>query len=213
MVLEVLKYPDPRLRKKGEKVTKVTLELKKLGENMVETMYAEKGIGLAAPQVGESIRLLVIDTRPKDEEGRYDLEAMTELERAVPQPIVIFNPEITGQADKTTFEEGCLSVPGFYETVERFKTVEVKGLDINGKEMVIKTDGLLAICLQHEMDHLEGKLFIDRLSFLKSNRIKNRIQKHGYPSPEEAAEERAEVKERRKKKKAMALPVDEQADE
>ena len=198
MVLEVLKFPDPRLRKKGEKVAAVTPELKKLAEDMLETMYAENGIGLAAPQVGQSVRLLVIDTRPRDEDGNVVLEQMTELERQVTQPVVIFNPEIVVSKDKTTYEEGCLSVPGFFETVDRFKYVEVKGLDIDGKELLIKTDGLLAICLQHEMDHLEGKLFIDRLSFVKSSRIKTRIQKHGYPTPEEVAEERAEIRERRR---------------
>lgn len=198
MILEILKYPDPRLRRKGVAVKEVTPELKQLAENMIETMYAERGIGLAAPQVGESIRLLVIDTRPRDEDGQVTDEGMSDLERAVPQPIVIFNPEIYKSEGKTTYDEGCLSVPGFYETVERKLYIEAKGLDINGQEFVIKTDGLLAICLQHEMDHLEGKLFIDRLSFVKSNRIKSRIQKHGYPTAEELAEERETVREKRK---------------
>jgi peptide deformylase len=198
MVLEVLKYPDPRLRKKGVEVPEITPELKGLAENMLETMRDENGIGLAAPQIGESIRLLVIDTRGTDDDGNIVLDHLTDLERAVPQPLVVFNPQILVSRDKTSYEEGCLSVPGFFETVERFQYIEVKALDINGKEFLIKTDGLLAICLQHEMDHLDGKLFIDRLSFMKSNRIKNRIQKHGYPTPEEAAEERAEVRERRK---------------
>lgn len=200
MVLEILKYPDPRLRKKGVAVTEVTPELKKLAEDMIETMYAARGIGLAAPQVGQSIRLLVIDTRPRDEDGEIDESAMTELERQIPQPLIVFNPEIVVAREKTTYEEGCLSVPGYYETVERSLYVEVKYLDINGQEQLIKTDGLLAICLQHEMDHLEGKLFIDRLSFVKSNRIKNRIQKHGYPTPDEAAVERARVRERQQAK-------------
>lgn len=204
MILEILKFPDPRLRKKGVAVSEVTPELKQLAENMIETMYAEHGIGLAAPQVGESVRLLVIDTRPTDENGEPTQEGLTELEKQVAQPLVIFNPEITKAEDKTTFDEGCLSVPGFFETVERNKYVEVKGLDINGKEFTIKTDGLLAICLQHEMDHLEGKLFIDRLSFIKSNRIKNRIQKHGYPTPDEVAEERAEARERRSAASSVA---------
>lgn len=204
MILEILKYPDPRLRKKGEKVAAVTPELKTLSENMVETMYDENGIGLAAPQVGESVRLIVLDTRPRDDEGNPTTEGMTELEAAVPQPIVLFNPEIAVAKDKTQYEEGCLSVPGFFETVDRALYVEVKGLDANGAAVEIKTDGLLAICLQHEMDHLEGKLFIDRLSFIKSSKIKNRIQKHGYPSAEEAAEERAEARARRKAAKEAA---------
>lgn len=204
MVLEVLKFPDPRLRKKGLPVSSVTPELKNLAEDMLETMYAEHGIGLAAPQVGQSVRLLVIDTRSRDEQGNITQEGMTELEAQVSQPIVIFNPEVVVAKEKTTYDEGCLSVPGFYETVERNKYVEVKGLNINGEEFVIKTDGLLAICLQHEMDHLEGKLFIDRLSFVKSNRIKTRIQKHGYPTSDEVAEEREEVRARRESADASA---------
>lgn len=207
MVLEILKYPDARLRKKGVAVPSVTPELKQLAENMIETMYAENGIGLAAPQVGESIRLLVIDTRPSDDDGNPTQEGLTDLEKQVQQPIVIFNPEIQVAKEKTTYDEGCLSVPGFFETVERAKYVEVKGLDINGQEFTIKTDGLLAICLQHEMDHLEGKLFIDRLSFVKSSRIKKRIEKHGYPTPEEVAEERAEVRERRKTSETESVLV------
>lgn len=206
MVLEVLKYPDPRLRKKGLSVKAVTPEMQQLARNMLETMVAENGIGLAAPQVGESVRLLVIDTRPTDDEGNVTTEGLTEMEQAVQQPIVIFNPEIKVATDKTTYEEGCLSVPGFFETVERAQYVEVEGLDVDGKKLTIKTDGLLAICLQHEMDHLEGKLFIDRLSFVKSNKIKNRIQKHGYPTAEEAADERAEARERRKAAKE-AVPA------
>ncbi len=204
MILEILKYPDARLRRKGESVASVTQELKALAENMIETMYDENGIGLAAPQVGQSVRLLVIDTRPRDDDGNPTTEGLTELEQQVAQPLVIFNPEIKVATDKTTYEEGCLSVPGFFETVERALYVEAVGLDAHGAPLAIKTDGLLAICLQHEMDHLEGKLFIDRLSFLKSSKIKNRIQKHGYPTDEEAAEERAEARARRKAAKAEA---------
>lgn len=202
--LEVLKYPDPRLRKKGLSVKEVTDEHRTLVRNMIETMYDENGIGLAAPQVGESLRLLVIDTRPTDEDGNPTSEGLTELEQKVKQPIAIFNPEILVQKDVTDYEEGCLSVPGFFETVQRANYVEVKGLDENGKELLIKTDGLLAICLQHEMDHLEGKLFIDRLSFVKSNKIKNKIKKTGYPDPEEVAEERQKVRELRAARKAEA---------
>lgn len=205
MKLEVLKYPDPRLRRKGLSVTQVTDEHRELVKNMIETMYAENGIGLAAPQVGESLRLLVIDTRPTDDDGHPTDEGLTDLEKQVKQPIAIFNPEIVVQKDFTDYEEGCLSVPGFFETVERALYVEVKGLDENGKELVIKTDGLLAICLQHEMDHLEGKLFIDRLSFIKSNKIKNKIKKSGYPTPDEVAEERQKIREARAKQKQEAL--------
>jgi peptide deformylase len=202
--LEVLRYPDPRLRRKGLSVAAVTDKHRELVKNMIDTMYEENGIGLAAPQVGESLRLLVIDTRPTDEEGNPTSEGLTELEKQVKQPIAIFNPEIVVQKDHTTYEEGCLSVPGFFESVERALYVEVKGLDENGKEIIIKTDGLLAICLQHEMDHLEGKLFIDRLSFIKSNKIKNKIKKTGYPTPDEVAEARQKVREARAKAKLEA---------
>lgn len=202
MKLEVLRYPDPRLRKKGLSVKDVTDEHRTLVKNMIETMYEENGIGLAAPQVGESLRLLVIDTRPTDDDGNPTTEGLTELEKQIKQPIAIFNPEILVQRDVTDYEEGCLSVPGFFETVERALYVEVRGLDENGKEVLLKTDGLLAICLQHEMDHLEGKLFIDRLSFVKSNKIKNKIKKAGYPDPEEVAEERAKVRALRAERKA-----------
>lgn len=181
-ILEVLKFPDPRLRKKCAAVKEITPELKKLAEDMLETMYSFKGIGLAAAQVDRQVRLLVTDTRPR-ENGRYNLEDLTDLEKAVPQPLMIFNPEIISKEGRTTYDEGCLSVPTYYETVERSNVIEVKGLDINGKPLHFKTDGLLAICIQHEIDHLDGKLFIDRLSPIKSMRIKNKIKKFGYPDP------------------------------
>ncbi len=187
-VLEILKFPDPRLRKKCAKVAEVNAELKKFAEDMLETMYSFKGIGLAAAQVDRQIRLLVADTRPR-ENGRYKLEDMTELERAVPQPLVLFNPEIVRKEGKTTYDEGCLSVPTYYETVERFNLIEVKALGIDGKPIHFTTDGLLAICIQHEIDHLDGKLFIDRLSPIKSMRIKSKIKKFGYPDPSHPQDE------------------------
>ncbi len=178
--LEVLKFPDPRLRHKAQKVALVTPELRQLADDMLETMYAEKGIGLAAIQVGIEKRLLVIDIMPQGEGDRYELEGMTELEKAVKMPLIIFNPEIINKEGKTTYEEGCLSVPGFYESVVRSKWIEVTGLDINNEAIKLELDGLLAICMQHEIDHLDGKVFIDRLSPIKSNRIKSRIKKYGY---------------------------------
>ncbi len=187
-ILEVLKFPDPRLRKKCAPVKEVTPELKKFAEDMLETMYSFKGIGLAAAQVDRQIRLLVMDTRPK-ENGEYKPEEMTELERQLPMPFVIFNPVIVRKEGKTTYDEGCLSVPTYYETVERYNLVEVKGLDINGQPIQVTTDGLTAICLQHEIDHLDGKLFIDRLSPIKSIRIKNKIKKFGYPDPSHPQDE------------------------
>jgi peptide deformylase len=99
--------------------------------------------------------------------------------------VIIFNPEIVKKEGTTTYEEGCLSVPGYTEEVQRAKWIEAHGLDREGKPLIIQTDGLLAICLQHEMDHLEGKLFIDRISFIKSERIKSKIKKYGYPSSED----------------------------
>src|SRR5665213_143242 len=180
--LEVLKFPDPRLRKKGVAIKKVTPELRTLAEDMLETMYSFNGIGLAAAQVDRQVRLVVLDTRPR-ENGRYKLEEMTELEKAVTQPLVIFNPVIVKKEGKTTYDEGCLSVPTYFETVERSNLIEVTGLDIDGKPLKFTTDGLLAICIQHEIDHIDGKLFIDRLSPIKSMRIKSKIKKFGYPDP------------------------------
>lgn len=180
--LEVLKFPDPRLRKKGVAVKEITLELKTLAQDLLETMYSFRGIGLAAAQVNRQVRLVVLDTRPT-EEGRYKIEDQTEMERAVPQPLVLFNPVITKKEGKTTYDEGCLSVPTYFETVERANLIEVTGLDIDGKPLTFTTDGLLAICIQHEIDHLDGKLFIDRLSPVKSMRLKSKIKKFGYPDP------------------------------
>lgn len=190
MILEILKFPDPRLREVSKPVDKVTEFHQTLAANMIETMYAANGIGLAAPQIGELIRMLVIDTRPRDEAGRrYKYDEMTELEQAVEQPLILINPVIVKGEGKTTFDEGCLSIPGYYETVERFNYVEVRALDTKGREFTVKTDGLLAIVLQHEMDHLEGTLFVDHLSFIKANKIKNQIKKHGYPTPKKTVEE------------------------
>lgn len=204
MVLEILTYPDPRLRQKAKKADEVTAELQSFAKDMIETMYDSNGIGLASTQVGRDVRLLVVDTRPHTEDGEIDTAAMTDLERAVVQPLVVINPEIVKSEGKTTYEEGCLSVPTFYETVERFQYIELNYIDVNGQKQSLKTDGLLAICLQHEMDHLDGKLFIDRLSFVKSNRIKTKIKKSGYPTPEEAREERERVKAARAAAKQAA---------
>lgn len=195
MILEVLKYPDPRLREKSEKVVDFNKALKKLSEDMLETMYAERGIGLAAPQVAELVQMLVIDCRPKEDgsKGRYTIEGMSELEQKIDQPLVIINPVITSRQGKTTYEEGCLSVPTFFDNVDRSTWIELEYQDITGAKKKLQTDGLLAIVIQHEMDHLEGTLFIDHLSFLKSNKIKNQIKKSGYPS-RELEPEKVEIK-------------------
>lgn len=186
-ILEILKFPDSRLRKISLSVEAVTPELKKFAEDMMETMKDERGVGLAAPQVNNLIRLILVDTRPQ-KEGRYTPEAMTELEQKFPQPLTLFNPVITKQEGETVYDEGCLSVPGYYETVKRFEYIEVEALDIEGNKIDLKVDGLTSICIQHEIDHLDGKLFIDRLSLLKSNKLKSKIKKHGYPSKEEREE-------------------------
>jgi peptide deformylase len=183
--LEILKYPDPRLRKKCQPVESVNAELQQLAGDMLEVMYEARGIGLAAAQVNRQVRLLVADIRPK-ENGRYKLDELTDLEKQAPMPFVIFNPVIVSKDGKTTYDEGCLSVPTYFETVERAKVVEITGLDLSGKEFTVKVDGLLAICLQHEIDHLDGKLFLDRLTPIRANRLKAKIKKYGYPDPEAA---------------------------
>ena len=193
-ILEILKFPDPRLREVSEKVVTFDAELKTLADNMLATMYAENGIGLAAAQVGELKRMLVIDCRPRDVQGRYEIEDQSEFEKQVQQPLVIINPEIVKHEGKTTFDEGCLSVPSFYDTVERYKYIELHYNDLQGNKKILKTDGLLAIVIQHEMDHLEGTLFIDHLSLLKSNKIKNQIKKFGYPEKKKSEDEKEEVK-------------------
>lgn len=189
MKLEILTYPNPVLREVSEPVTEFGPELKKFAEDMLETMYDANGIGLAAIQVGRPIQMLVVDTRSRDLENASD-DDHTELEKKITQPLVLINPEIVQGWGKTTFDEGCLSVPSFFETVERFEKVEIKAKDVNGKEIRFTTDGLLAICIQHEMDHLKGMLFIDHISFTKSNKIKNQIKKSGYPTKEEIEEKR-----------------------
>lgn len=194
--LEILTYPNPILREISKPVTQFDDKLKSLVADMLETMYAASGIGLAAIQVGQPLQLLVIDTRPRDEENRrYAYDEMTDLEKQVDQPLVLINPQIVKGYGSTTFDEGCLSIPSFYETVKRFEKIDMKAQDVNGKEFTFTVDGLLAICIQHEMDHLKGMLFIDHISFLKSNKIKNSIKKNGYPTPEE-------MNEKKKKKTA-----------
>lgn len=191
-ILEILKFPDQRLRKKCAPVAKVTPEIQQLASDMLETMYSFNGIGLAAAQVNKQVRVVVIDTRrpvEDDAKVRDELGGETDLERAIQQPLVLINPEIVKKVGSTTYNEGCLSVPSYYEIVERANYVEVEALDKNGRKFTIKTDGLLAICIQHEIDHLDGKLFIDRLSPIKSARVKAKIKKFGYPDPNAEDEE------------------------
>lgn len=159
-ILPVLTFPDERLRKVAKPVSKVDESIKKIVEDMIETMYAEKGIGLAATQVDIHQQIIVIDVS----EERNDL-------------LILINPEFIEQKGETGIEEGCLSVPETNGFVPRFETVKVKALDINGDEIVIEADELLAICIQHEMDHLKGKLFVDYLSPLKRQRIEQKMKK------------------------------------
>lgn len=195
-LLEVLKYPDPVLRRQSEEVESVTPELQKLADDMLETMYEIKGIGLSAVQVGHLHRLFVMDTRARDDgQDRYETESITELEKKAGGPIVIFNPVIVEKKGDTTYREGCLSLPSYFEVVDRFEWIRMEGLDRDGNKMELELDGLMSVCAQHELDHLDGKLFIDRLSLIKGNRIRRQIKKNGYPEKkeEELAEELVEV--------------------
>jgi peptide deformylase len=185
-LLEVLTWPNPILKKKSIPVDVINSELKTLADDMLETMYEENGIGLAAPQIGQNIRLIVIDVRPRDEDDQIVEDEMTELELQHTYPMVLLNPKVIAHEEKTTFEEGCLSVPGFNENVTRARVIEITALSLDGKELRFRTDGLLAICIQHEIDHLDGKLFIDRLSMLQSELIKAKIKKFGYKKDKDA---------------------------
>jgi peptide deformylase len=155
-LLDVLQFPDPRLRRRSEPVEKITDELRQLAADMLETMYDEPGIGLAAPQVGHAIRLIVVDT-DWTEDG------------ADKKPGVFVNPEIVESSGKVVWNEGCLSVPDLNAEVERAEAVVLRALDLEGREVVETVSGLRAVCFQHEIDHLDGMLFIDRISRLKRN--------------------------------------------
>lgn len=159
-VLKILTYPDPVLKKKAKPVEIIDEKIKKLAEDMIETMYAAPGIGLAAPQIGESLRVITVDVTRKGE----DL-------------IVLINPEIILGEGECTEEEGCLSVPDLKEIVQRKEKVLVKGLDIQGRKIQIPAEGLLAIAFQHEIDHLDGILIIDRVSRLKRDIFKKKLKK------------------------------------
>ena len=159
-LLTILHYPDPRLRIRARPVAALTGDIKRLAADMLETMYAAPGIGLAATQVGVDQRLMVMDVSEKANEPR-----------------VLINPEILSRAGSETMQEGCLSVPGVFEEVERAERIRVRALDLEGKLAEFDADGLLAVCIQHEIDHLDGKLFVDYLSELKRQRIRKRLEK------------------------------------
>ncbi len=170
-LLNILRYPDPRLHKVARPVTEFGARLSRLVADMAETMYEAPGVGLAASQVDVHEQLILVDTS----DSKDDLQ-------------VFINPEITWASDeKLVYDEGCLSVPGIYDGVERPARVKVRALDQHGKPFELEADGLLAVCIQHEMDHLLGKVFVEYLSPLKRNRIKAKMVKEVRGLEREAA--------------------------
>ena len=159
-ILEILQYPDPRLGTPAKRVEKIDAATRKLIEDMAETMYAASGVGLAATQVDVHRQVIVIDVS----EDQGDLR-------------VFVNPEITRREGAAVNQEGCLSIPGIYDNVERAESVTVTALDRNGSRFTLNASGTLATCIQHEMDHLSGKIFIDYLSELKQNRVRAKLKK------------------------------------
>jgi len=159
-LLEILKYPDPRLRTVALPVAEVNDEIRQLISDLFETMYLAPGIGLAASQVDVHQRIVVMD-----------------ISEDKSQPLCFINPEILELTGKASREEGCLSVPDVYETVERAEKIRVKALDRDGKEFELQADEMLAVCIQHEVDHLDGKLFVDYISPLKRQRLKKKLSK------------------------------------
>ncbi|HEX4939787.1 MAG TPA: peptide deformylase [Candidatus Kapabacteria bacterium] len=159
-LLDILEFPDPRLRTKAKPVTVVDDKIRKLCDDMLETMYAAPGIGLAATQVNVHERIVVIDTSEEKN-----------------QPLVLINPTFEVIEGEQQYDEGCLSVPGFYETVTRAEKIRLKALGRDGQPYELVADGLLSVCIQHELDHLDGKLFVDHISKLKRDRIRKKLEK------------------------------------
>jgi peptide deformylase len=160
-VLDILHYPDPRLHKIAKPVTEFNTELKQLVSDMAQTMYEAPGIGLAATQVDVHLQVVVIDTSEEKDDLR-----------------VFINPKLINKsAEMKAYEEGCLSVPGVYDEVERPDRITVSAQDVSGEEFILEADELLSVCLQHEMDHLQGKVFVQYLSRLKQGRIKSKMLK------------------------------------
>ncbi|MGF1526892.1 MAG: peptide deformylase [Candidatus Competibacterales bacterium] len=158
--LEILHFPDPRLRRPAEPVAAIDAALQALIDDMFETMYAAPGIGLAAPQVDVAKHLVVVDISEHHD-----------------QPLVLINPEIVARHGEVPSEEGCLSIPGITDTVSRAAAIQVKALDRRGEPFELEAEGLLGVCIQHEVDHLEGRLFIDYLSPLKRQRLRKKFDK------------------------------------
>jgi peptide deformylase len=159
-ILEILQYPDPRLTIPAQRVEKIDAATRQLVDDMIETMYAAPGVGLAATQVDVHKQIVVIDVS----DDRSDLR-------------VFINPEVTRREGQAVNQEGCLSVPGVYDNVERAESVTITALDRNGARFTLNASGLLAACIQHEMDHLLGRVFIEHLSDLKQNRIRAKLKK------------------------------------
>jgi peptide deformylase len=174
--LPILEYPDPRLRMRAEPVTKVNAEIRQLVADMFETMYSAPGIGLAATQVNVHKRILVCDVSSEANE-----------------PHCLINPELVLAEGKTSAEEGCLSVPEFYDYVDRAARIKVRALNEKGEAFELEVEGLLAVCIQHEMDHLEGKLFVDYLSELKRERLKKKASKKARRAAEDVVREHKSV--------------------
>ncbi|MGH8280440.1 MAG: peptide deformylase [Gammaproteobacteria bacterium] len=169
-LLTILRFPDPRLRVRAAPVAEVTAQTRTLMADLLESMYAAPGIGLAATQVGVNQRVFAIDVSEKGD-----------------QPQCFVNPEILTRAGSETMQEGCLSVPGVYEEVQRAERIRVRALDRAGRPVEFDTDGLFAVCIQHEIDHLDGKLFVDYLSELKRRRIRKRLEKEQREAREDAS--------------------------
>lgn len=159
-ILDILHYPDPQLRTRAQPVEEVTDEIRRLVDDLFETMYDAPGIGLAATQVNVHRRVLVID-----------------ISEAKNEPLVFINPELLEHQGDEEMQEGCLSVPGYFDTVRRAEWVKVRAQDRSGEPFELETDGLLAVCIQHEIDHLDGKLFVDYLSELKRKRLRKKLEK------------------------------------
>ncbi|MGK0485516.1 MAG: peptide deformylase [Myxococcota bacterium] len=176
-LLEVLQFPDPRLKRVSRPIEKVTEEIRELAANMCEVMYDEPGIGLAAPQVGEDVRLIVVDTEWADEDKEH-------------KPIIIVNPVIDKMEGKLVWEEGCLSVPDITADVTRAARIRMTGTTLDGEPVLINAEELQAVCFQHEMDHLDGILFIDRLSRLKRGLYVKRRKKQLAAEAEELTDTR-----------------------
>lgn len=169
-ILEILTYPDPRLAQKSEPVTEFGPALRKICEDMLETMYDAPGVGLAAPQVNIHKQLVVIDIEYESSEDEAPVLSNK-------NPLILVNPKITAREGEQVCKEGCLSVPGEYEEVVRAEKVTVEFQDVDGRPQKLEADGYLAVAVQHELDHLDGRLFIDRLSMIKSRSIKRRLKR------------------------------------